>query len=383
MMNNLSLKAEKHLRKLHNDRRRDFCFFNITPNLFIVGRLFIFTVSLVYCALPLNVAAQALPVYATEHVSEEMFVQIGRIDQWITIKGHDCNNPVVLFLHGGPGDALSPYADAMFGGWEHDFTLVQWDQRGAGRTYAKNGTSIESTMTVERMANDGIEVAEFLTKHLNKKKIIILGDSWGSILGIYMVHARPDLFYAYVGLAQMVNWRKNLSASYDRVLELALASSDQQAITALKTIGQPPWHSLSKWPVFRKWERIYQAKKVSAQPAPDILTRLYASPQERAKYEEADDFSFMHFWGLTLSGPFTDVDLPALGTNFAVPIFILQGQEDLTALPEMAKGYFDSVKAPYKQFYLVPGTGHGLSATELEMTLKVLVVQVKPLVIDR
>jgi pimeloyl-ACP methyl ester carboxylesterase len=128
---------------------------------------------------------------------------------------------------------------------------------------------------------------------------------------------------------------------------------------------------------------IYQAKKVTAQPAPDILAPLYASPQERAKYEEADDFSFMHFWGLTLSGPFTDVDLPAIGTNFAVPIFILQGQEDLTALPEMAKEYFDSIKAPYKQFYLVPGTGHGLSATELEMTLKVLVVQVKPLVNDR
>jgi pimeloyl-ACP methyl ester carboxylesterase len=85
---------------------------------------------------------------------------------------------------------------------------------------------------------------------------------------------------------------------------------------------------------------------------------------------------------LKLSGPMEQVDLPALGTDFAIPIFILQGQEDLTAQPELAKAYFDSIKAPRKQFYLVPGTGHEPSATELDMTLKVLVEQVRPLALD-
>jgi pimeloyl-ACP methyl ester carboxylesterase len=220
--------------------------------------------SFTYSAVSQNAAAQGLPVREPARVNEEMFAPIGGINQWITIKGDDRENPVVLFLHGGPGDALSPFADAMFRGWEKDFTLVQWDQRGAGRTYGKSGPSIEPTMTVERMVQDGIEVAEFLTKHLNKKKIIVEGGSWGSILGIYMVHARPDLFYAYVGRAQMVNERKNESASYARVLELARAAGDQQAITALTTIGSPPWDSLSKWPVFRRWELAYQAKRVTA-----------------------------------------------------------------------------------------------------------------------
>jgi pimeloyl-ACP methyl ester carboxylesterase len=121
-------------------------------------------------ALPQSMTAQSSHGQPSNSVSEEMFVQIGGIPQWITIKGDDRNNPVLLFLHGGPGDALSPLADAMYAGWEKDFTLVQWDQRGAGRTYSKNGPSIEPTMTVERMAQDGIEVAEFLTKHLHKKK---------------------------------------------------------------------------------------------------------------------------------------------------------------------------------------------------------------------
>src|SRR5271157_2490485 len=227
-------------------------------------------------------------------------------------------------------------------------------------------------------------VQQLLVKHLDKKKIIICGDSWGSILGIHMAHARPDLFYAYVGNAQLVNTRKNDLASYTRVLELARASGDQQAINALTTIGPPPWNSLFKsWPVFRKWRRAYQAKRVTAPPAPETLSPAYASPEEQAQYAAADDFCFEHFWGLTMSGPLETVDLPAMGTDFAIPIFILQGQEDLTALPELAKAYFDSIKAPRKEFYLVPGTGHGLSATELDLTRKVLLEQVRPLAISQ
>jgi pimeloyl-ACP methyl ester carboxylesterase len=234
-------------------------------------------------------------------------------------------------------------------------------------------------MTVERMAQDGIEVAEFLTRHLHQKKIIILGGSWGSILGVHMAHARPDVLYAYVGSALMVNWQEDLSAGYARVLGMARAAGNQQAITALTAIGPPPWRSVAKWPVYRKWERIYQVKLVTAAPNSATISPEYASPEEQAQYAEADDFSFMHFWGETLSGPLTKVDLPALGKTFAIPFFIIQGQEDLTAAPELAKAYFDSIQTPGKQFYLVPGTGHEDSATSLALTLKVLIEQVRPL----
>ena len=197
-----------------------------------------------------------------------------------------------------------------------------------------------------------------------------------------MAHARPDLFYAYIGDAQMVNWGENLWPAI-RVCFSWRVPAAIRALTALTTIGSPPWNSVSKWPVFRKWERAYQAKLVTAPPAPETLSPEYTSPQERTQDAAADDFSFEHFWGVTLSGPLTKVDLPALGTDFAIPVFIFQGQEDLTALPELAKAYFDSIKAPHKQFYLVPGTGHEGSATELDMMLKVLVEQVRPLALYR
>lgn len=355
------------------------------PVWFLGAFLAVVLASFAHCVFPRDATGQTLPGMTPGRINEEMFVRVGGIEQWVTIKGDDRNNPVVLFLHGGPGDALSPYADSIYGGWEKDFTLVQWDQRGAGRTYGKSGPLIEPTMTVERMVQDGVEVAEFLTKHLNKKKIIILGGSWGSILGVYMAHARPDLFYAYVGSAQLVNTRKNEAASYARVLEMARAAGDQQAITDLTRIGPPPWDSLFKsWPVFRKWRRVYQAKTATAPPVAATLNPAYGSPEERAQYAAADDFCFEHFWGLKMSGPLEQVDLPEVGTEFKIPIFILQGQEDLTALPEIAKTYFDSIKAPSKQFYLVPGTGHEEeSAIELDMTLKVLIERVRPLAMER
>lgn len=325
-------------------------------------------------------------------INEEMFVRIGSIEQWITIKGGDEANPVLLVLHGGPGDALTPFADSLFTGWERDFTVVQWDQRGAGRTYGKTGPSVEATMTVERMVQDGIEVAEYLTRHLSKRRIILTGGSWGSILGIHMVHARPDLFYAYVGQAQIVNWQKGLSVSYARVLQMAEAANDKDTVAALKSIGSPPWNTVfPQWRIYKKAQQAYQVKIAIAPNAAAQISAAYSGPAERKQYSEAEDFSMFHFWGgrqpttkedaaaLPLSGPLTTIDLPGLGTDFKTPIYIVQGQADLTAPPELAKTYFDSIDAPNKGFFLVPGAGHEPSPAVMDITHKILLEQVRPL----
>jgi len=319
----------------------------------------------------------------TMQLKEEGFVQIGGIGQWITIRGESKRNPVILFLHGGPGDAYSPFAESLFGTWEKDFTLVQWDQRGAGRTYGKTGPSIEATMTLDRMVQDGIEVSEYLTKHLSKKKIVLVGGSWGSILGIYMAKQRPDLFYAYIGMGQMVNMRANQAASYARVLQLARADDDQKTVKALEANGPPPWDSIRKWPVFHKALLAYQAKRVTAASPPRTIDPAYASAAEQAQNDEADDFSFIHFFGVTMSGPLETVDLTALGTDFAIPIFFVQGQEDINALPELAKAYLDTIKAPQKQFISVPGTGHEDSVESLKVTLELLKKEVSPNALER
>ncbi|CAN5500114.1 hypothetical protein BH23BAC1_BH23BAC1_24990 [soil metagenome] len=111
-------------------------------------------------------------------INEEMFLSIGGIEQWVTINGKDITKPAILFLHGGPGSVMTPYYSTIYGDWEKDFILVNWDQRGAGRTFGRNAPSeidenywIENPLTVEEMIADGIELAEYLIKKFNQQKI--------------------------------------------------------------------------------------------------------------------------------------------------------------------------------------------------------------------
>src|SRR6187402_944500 len=145
-----------------------------------------------------HVAFETLAIRSPKGVQEGTFVDIGGIKQWIQIRGEDRDNPVLLFVHGGPGGTTLPISSG-WRPWEKHFTVVRWDQRGAGRTYgAAEEDALAPTMTIERMMQDGIELAEYLRSHLHKDRIILVGHSWGSFLGIHIVKQRPDLFYAYV-----------------------------------------------------------------------------------------------------------------------------------------------------------------------------------------
>jgi len=346
----------------------------------LIGLLMMVAASLASHFLSQLAVAQALPVRAPERVSEEIFVQIGGIEQWITINGDDRNNPVVLFLHGGPGNVSSPLADAMFAGWGKDFTVVQWDQRGAGRTYSKTGPSIEPTMTMDRMIQDGIEVAEYLRDHLHKKKLVLTGGSWGSVLGVHMVKTRPDLFYAYVGVAQIVS-PDDWAAGYGRTLKLARQARDRNAITELEAIGPPPWDHIRKLGTWSRWTRVFESR--AAGPAIELKPAdEYASEAERRQANEAADFSQVHFFGLDMRGPLATLNLPALGNEFQVPVFILQGEADLKAFPEVTRAYFNRIRAPMKKYYLVRRSGHEPSAAMMQQWLKVLIEQVRPLTRD-
>ncbi|HEV7606257.1 MAG TPA: alpha/beta hydrolase [Steroidobacteraceae bacterium] len=316
---------------------------------------------------------------AADAIHEQGFVKIGGIEQWITIKGASRDNPVVLFIHGGPGNAMSAYADAMFAGWERNLTLVQWDQRGAGKTFGRSGPSVEPTLTIERMAMDGVEVAEYLTRHLHKKRIVLTGSSWGSLLGVYIVKRKPKLFYAYVGGAQLVNMRENFAASYRAVLAHARDIGDEPAIGELSGAGPPPWDSVAKWRTFRKWRNDYQRKVATTPPLQLVRSPDYTSPQDLADDEAADDLSFAHFnfVGTSMIGPMMDIDLKKLGPDFSVPVYVIHGAADLNAVPEIAREYVDWIKAPTKQFILVPGSGHADTPASLALLFGVLTQQVK------
>ncbi|CAM8635034.1 MhpC Predicted hydrolases or acyltransferases (alpha/beta hydrolase superfamily) [Comamonadaceae bacterium] len=315
-----------------------------------------------------------------QSVRDDRFVAIGGIEQWITIRGDSCVNPIVLFLHGGPGNTLSPYADVIYGPWTSDFTLVQWDQRGAGRTFGRNPTSGDTTLTLDRMARDGVELAEYLGQLLGKRKIILVGGSWGSILGVQMVKAKPDLFYAYVGVSQVVNFRDNLAASYTRLMALVIAKGDRTSLSAMESMGPPPWVNPRYFGVLRRISRTYEAAVTT--PAPSnwwVRQASYNTLENLEEYEAGEEYSFLQFIGAKGNGMFSRVDLRSSASTLDVPLFLIHGAQDLVAIPAVAQSYFDRIKAPSKEFVIVPMAGHDLNSLLVDALYQILVKKVLPL----
>src|SRR5436190_9824823 len=206
--------------------------------------------------------ATATAIDPAEGVDEAVFARIGGIEQWIGIRGQNRANPILLVLHPGPGQAHSAFPRDFLFNWTRSFTVVLWDQRGAGKTFTRSGP-VDPSVTIDRMALDGIEVAEFVRARLHQPRVVLLGHSWGSMLGVRMIKARPDLFSAYVGTGQVVSPGKADAVVYAQLLQEARAKSDQQAIAALSALGPPPYDSASKSDVFAKWSAIYEPGELS------------------------------------------------------------------------------------------------------------------------
>jgi len=304
-------------------------------------------------------SAQAACENPAQAIDEQRFVPINGIEQWVTIKGERCGNPVVLMVHGGPGNPLTIYSNKLFGPWEKDFTIVHWDQRGAGMTYGRNPPAEDDALTMEQLTKDGAAVAEYITRYLGKRKLLLWGSSWGSMLGIQMAHARPDLFDAYVGAVQVIQYKENEQTFYDVLLQRVRAAGDSDAIAKLEALGAPPWTDPRAFGIARRIDRKVEALATDAAPKawwqPDPQ---YTTPKYEADYEAGEDYSYIQFVGVKGDGIFSQYDLYRMGTRFALPVYFVMGKEDLLSNEGVARRYFDAIEAPAKDFIVVPRAGH-------------------------
>ncbi len=330
---------------------------------------------LLLCFVAGRLAAQ------TKSINEEKFVTIGGIGQWVTISGEDRSKPVILFLHGGPGSTMSQYDDAIYGSWKKEFVLVYWDQRGAGRTFGKNAPDpvteeywMKTPLTVEQMTTDGIELSEYLINHLRKKKITLIGTSWGSVLGANMALKRPDLFDAYIGHSQVVDWKEGFLNAFNTVSKLAQAAKDQESLDKLATLGPPPYEDARKsgqlMRIIKKYER------QNSVPAPANwwkVTSAYDNEKDANDRYNGDDYSFLYFAGHKAMGikPMeAGVNFMKDGLHYKTPVYFIQGEEDILTAKELTQAYFDKVKAPKKEFVLVPGAAHGHNQAVIDAQYK-------------
>jgi proline iminopeptidase len=323
-----------------------------------------------------SVIARATVINLSKGIDEAFFARIGGIEQWISIRGRNRENPVLLIIHGGPGFAMSFLPRSYFFDWTNDFTVAMWDQRGAGQTYGQSGPLTQG-VTIDRMVLDGIEVAEFVRAKVGKPKVVLVGLSWGSMLGVRMAHVRPDLFSAYVGTGQSVNQYKYKRMAYEQVLAEARGRRNARAIKELEAVGPPPWSVASSEGVHTKWATRFEPGQMSMREGISLL--LFESPDGPL---DLRDF----FRGLVSSDEFFReeqkfVDVSTL-REFAMPFFVFQGADDQVTPVAPVRAYVESLTAPRKELVLIPNAGHNAIVTRSEEFLKLLRERVRPLVPD-
>jgi pimeloyl-ACP methyl ester carboxylesterase len=329
-----------------------------------------------------HLAAETLAIRSPKGVQEGGFVDIGGIRQWIQIRGEDRDNPVLLFVHGGPGGSTLAISSG-WRPWEKHFTIVQWDQRGAGRTYGAAGDALAPTMTLERMTQDGVELAEYLRTHLHKDKIVLVGHSWGSFLGIHIVKQRPDLFYAYVGTGQVVG-----RVTFEKQFEITIAHLQALAQSAGNSEAQAELAPIVARPLINPQNRLVADKWSKALGLPSIESVQLAGP---IPPPFMPDFSLLDWYnwrkGMAFSAkylrgrerPMFKRDVASLGLAFPIPVIFIEGDTDYNTPAGPAEQLFNQITAPHKEFVWMHGGSHFIPFERPNEFLAELVTHVRPL----
>jgi pimeloyl-ACP methyl ester carboxylesterase len=310
---------------------------------------------------PHTILAEVGKIVTPNGIDEAKTVEIGGIRQSITVRGRDRRNPILLVLHGGPAAPDLPNRYLFEGPWTDYFTVVEWDQRGSGKTYELNDPGkIAPTMYAERMLQDTEELVGYLRATYHKKKIFALAHSWGTILGLNLAARRPDWLYVYIGVGQIINMRESERISYDWVLNIARKSHDTQAVKELEAITPYPEPDgalpLEKINVERKWSVHFGGLTYGRQSYDFWENAEKISPD----YSEADfkaidagsSFSLPKLLPDMASTDFTKLK------RLSCPVLIFAGRYDYTTPSEPVRRWFDHLEAPSKRWVWFENSAH-------------------------
>lgn len=285
------------------------------------------------------------------------YVQIGGIKQFIYHRGRDLSNPVLVYLHGGPGSPKLPFAQEYQVLWDSFLTIVNWDQRGCGKTLLANpGVDLSQSATIEQLVSDLDEIVDHVRKKYNKQKVFIAGHSWGTVLGSTYVKKFPDKVLAYIAFSQVVEMVSNEVVSYQKCLEIVKekgTKADYERLASIAPYPHPEYGSESnrKLDVLREIQGKYGIITITNDD-------MYYSP-----FYGVLDYAYFKMDRLSLNTHLVkylmyDFDLYKAGLDFKMPVYFMMGEKDLVTLYEKAKEAFEKLTAPKKKFYSVPDTGH-------------------------
>lgn len=295
-------------------------------------------------------------------IAEVLKVPINGIDQFMIIRGENLNNPVLLMLHGGPGSPQAHLNLLHNKELEKHYVVVNWDQRGAGGSYYDDIP--EKSMNINQFIEDTYAVTKYLCKRFDKQKIVLLGHSWGSYLGMRTIQKHPEVYSAYVGIGQVTNQRLSEDLSYDWVLKQAKTTGHEEAIAELEAIG-PPKNGVYPDPVNniqtqRKWVTEFggAAYGKSSKDFFEVMLKPLITFREyklsyKFDYMKGMIFTQKLLWEEMLSNQLVDVV-----DSVAIPVYVLHGKHDYQTVYSLAKTYIDSLKAPKKVFITFENSAH-------------------------
>ncbi|MDP4094965.1 MAG: alpha/beta hydrolase [Bacillota bacterium] len=295
-------------------------------------------------------------------ISEIRKIRLGQLDQYILIRGENIHNPVLLYLHSGPGTTEMISFRKAHRKLEKYFTVVYWEQRGTGKSYSSRIP--EASMTIEQLVSDAHELAEYLKEEFGKEKIVVVGHSWGTALGLRLVQKYPDSFYAYVGSGQEVKPSEGEKISYRYTLEKARGNAS--AMRELKSLDSPaPYLTidnegnwLEKLKIERKW-LVKFGGETYGRSDNSLLFNLgtIMAPEytwmDYIRFGTGSSYSLKRMWPEIMQ-----LDFFRQIPEVKVPVYFFQGRHDYNTPSTLVEKYFNNIKAPYKELVWFENSGH-------------------------
>ena len=308
-------------------------------------------------------------------------IPIGGINQVVSIRSQDLRNPVIIYFHGGPGFVEMPL-DWWWGrGWDEYFTVVHWDQRNAGKTFAASGPSDPASLTPERFQRDAEEVVQWALKRFGKRKIFVLGHSWGSMLGLKLAAAHPEWLHAYIGMGQLTNGLESERRGWAWTMDRAKADGNATAIRDLQSISP---YAAGPGPIpvdailtQRKWLGHYGGAAWRRNGGDFEAAAIKLAPE----YGDADvrqAFKGQPPVTAALLPEILSTDLSTIRT-LKVPLILLLGRHDINVSSAVAAEWFATVSAPSKQLVWFERSGHHITSEEPGKLLMSLIRHARPI----
>ena len=305
----------------------------------------------------LRVGRTATPPMRTPNgIAELELVNLNGYPQWLLIRGQDVSRPLLLFLHGGPGESNMWLAHYTMKELEKYFVCVNWAQRGAGKSF-RPGPPPES-MTIDQFVQDTIALIELLCARFGQQKVLLLGHSWGSVLAMKVAAARPDLLYAVIGMGQVVDMQRGEDLSYRYALERAHAEHNFKAILSLEQLGGADTYRNDSNFVQRRW-LVHYGGMIHALDTGAVVSMLLNAPEcSIADCIRGLTRRDMKFSCRRMGNEIMGVHLLQEIQELSVPVFFFVGRYDYTTPFVLVEQFYASLKAPYKQLTWFEHSAH-------------------------